>query len=162
MTKPVHADVFACQCCGECCRGQGGIILGRKDSERLAAFLRLSVEDFHARYAEEMRGKRRLRAGRDGACVFFLDGTRCEVHEAKPDICRAWPFFRGNLEDPASLAMAAEGCPGIPPGVAFRDFAAAGARRLLDEGVFTEEAEACGPSSLLPKAVLEAMAGEDA
>lgn len=152
-------SVFDCRCCGECCRGTGGIILSRKDSERLAAHFHLPVGEFRARYAEEKRGKFRLRTGEDGACIFFLNGTVCGVHAAKPDICRAWPYFRGNLEDPASLAMAAEGCPGIVPKAPFAAFVAAGARTLLSEGVFCDESDPSGANSLLPKAVLVRLAG---
>lgn len=152
------ANVFDCRRCGECCRGMGGIILSRKDSERLAAHLGLSVAELHAGYAEEKRGKYRLRAGEDGACVFFVNGARCGVHAAKPDICRAWPYFRGNLEDPASLAMAAQGCPGITPGVSFAEFTVAGARALLAEGVFRAESGTDGPDSLLPEAALARLA----
>ena len=152
-------SVFNCQCCGECCRGGGGIILGRKDSERLAAHFCLPVHEFHARYTEKKRGKSRLRIGEDGACIFFLDGTRCGVHAAKPDICRAWPYFRGNLEDPSSLAMAVEGCPGIIPDAPFAEFVAAGARTLLVNGVFCDDFEISGPNSLLTKAALERLVG---
>lgn len=64
-------------------------------------------------YCERIGGKLKIRCGEDGYCVFFRQGSGCGVHEGKPSICRAWPFFRGNIEDPASLAMAKEFCPGI-------------------------------------------------
>lgn len=151
-------EVFACKCCGECCRGQGGIILGRKDSARLAEFFGIAVDAFHALYAEEKRYKRRLLTGEDGACVFFVDGARCGIHEAKPDICRTWPFFRGNLEDPVSLDMAAGGCPGIAEKVLHAVFARSGARYLLEQGIIADPADAAGPNSLTPRRLLLQMA----
>lgn len=44
----------------------------------------------------------------------------------KPDVCRAWPFFRGNLEDAASLSMAREYCPGIDKNCEFKVFLESG------------------------------------
>lgn len=155
------AGVFACRRCGECCSGQGGITLRETDSERLAAFLGLPVAVFHERFAEESRGKKRLVTGEAGGCVFF--GARgCSVHPAKPDVCRAWPFFRGNLTDPVSLAMVKEGCPGIPEGAGFAVFCRTGARELLAEGIFTLPGEVRAPAVLLTEAQLLRLAGDDA
>lgn len=39
----------------------------------------------------------------------------CSIHLAKPKVCRLWPFFPSILKDPAALAEAKEGCPGIHP-----------------------------------------------
>ncbi|SBW00531.1 hypothetical protein KL86DPRO_11800 [uncultured delta proteobacterium] len=154
------AGVFACRRCGECCSGQGGIILRETDSERLAAFLGLPVAVFHERFAEESRGKKRLIMGKDGGCVFF-GAKGCSVHPAKPDVCRAWPFFRGNLTDPVSFAMAKQGCPGIPEGAAFAVFCRTGARELLSQGIFTEPEELRVPAVLLTKTQLIRLAGDD-
>ena len=151
---PAHDAVFSCRRCGECCRGRGGIVLRESDSERMAAFFGLSSVAFHERYAEKTRGKYRLRAGADGFCVFSLGNGLCAVHAARPDICRAWPFFRGNLVDPVSLAMAEKGCPGITEGVAFREFAGVGARYLLDNGIFSEAGEEGTPSALVGEEML--------
>lgn len=66
-----------------------------------------------ARFGEQRGGKLQIRTGTDGYCLFFQQGKGCSVHEGKPDICRAWPFFRGNLVDSESFAMAKDFCPGI-------------------------------------------------
>ena len=49
---------------------------------------------------------------------------------AKPDICRAWPFFRGNLLDAESLALAKDYCPGIHPEIEWGEFARQGLNYL--------------------------------
>jgi len=154
------AAVFVCRRCGDCCNGQGGIVLCSKDSERLATHLGLSLFAFHAQYTEEVRGKRRLVCGGSGSCV-FSSGCGCSVHEAKPDVCRAWPFFRGNLTDPSSLAMAKAGCPGIHAAADFAGFAQAGARYLLVRGICLPPNETASPAALLPEQFLWRIAEED-
>jgi len=121
---------FDCRMCGECCRGEGGIIAGPRDLPRLCAYLHMETEHFIATYGYQQDGKIKIRTGPDSYCIFFLPGTGCSVHMAKPDICRAWPFFRGNMVDETSLAMAKEFCPGINPAIGHDAFVYAGLRHL--------------------------------
>lgn len=137
--------VFDCRMCGHCCEGRGGIVLGGRDIARLAHFLGQTEADFCENSCEEMHGKLMLATGADGYCLFFRQGSGCVVHDAKPDVCRAWPFFRGNLEDSHSLALAADFCPGINPEVSFEEFAEAGRRYLLENGLASET----GPANAL-------------
>lgn len=130
--------VFQCKMCGTCCQGRGGIVLSAKDLSRLAAFLHLSEEDTVAKYAEHCNGKLRIRSDADGCC-FFRSGTGCTVHEGKPDICRAWPFFRGNMLDPISFAQAKEFCAGINPTVDFATFRAIGMAQLTAQGLLAAD-----------------------
>ncbi len=80
------------------------------DIDRLCAYLEISRERFEQAYLEHVGGKKRIRT-KDEWCVFFASG--CSVHPAKPDVCRAWPFFQGNLMDELSWQMAQTACPGI-------------------------------------------------
>lgn len=80
------------------------------DIDRLCAFLAISRQRCEREFLERVAGKRRIRT-RDEWCVFFAAG--CSVHPAKPDVCRAWPFFQGNLMDELSWRMAQTACPGI-------------------------------------------------
>lgn len=152
-------EKFACDCCGDCCHGTGGIVLRDTDAARLAVFLRISVAGFFERYAEEVRGKRRLRTGASGACIFAAEDL-CGVHEARPDICRAWPFFRGNLVDAVSFSMAAEGCAGLRGIVSHADFVRAGARYLLENGIYHETHEQNAPTALMCSVALRALLEE--
>jgi Fe-S-cluster containining protein len=106
------------------------------DVARLAVFFHIPVGEFLERYAETVRGKHRLRIADNRMCVFFAAGPRCGVHEARPDICRAWPFFRGNLVDEVSFSMAAEGCAGLRGAASFKDFVRIGARYLLENDIY--------------------------
>jgi Fe-S-cluster containining protein len=95
----------------------------------------LTVEEFCSRYTEAQGKKLVLRCGEDGYCVFFDSRAACTVHPAKPDVCRAWPFFRGNLADPVSWELAQEYCPGILLECGHAEFARQGIAYLLDNAL---------------------------
>ncbi|MFW5838022.1 MAG: YkgJ family cysteine cluster protein [Desulfovibrionaceae bacterium] len=126
-------EPFACQMCGVCCQGEGGIVVSSRDADRLSAHLGMSVQDMAARYLTAQGHKLRLVSGEDGACVFYEQGRGCSVHPGRPDICRAWPFFRGNMLDGESFLMAREDCPGIDPEADHGAFVQQGAAYLIRE-----------------------------
>lgn len=115
---------FECQRCGHCCQGRGGIILTPRDIARLAAHLGIAPDDFISEYAETVSGRIRLKTGADEYCIFYNDG--CGVHPGRPDICRAWPFFRGNILDRASWEMIQDYCPGVNASAGHEEFARQG------------------------------------
>ncbi len=127
---PGRTETFSCRRCGKCCEGRGGIVVGPRDLPRLCAHFRLPPEEVLVRYTERMAGKTVLRCGEDGFCLFFKAGAGCSIHPARPSVCRAWPFFRGNLVDEVSFAMAREDCPGISRTASHREFALEGMRYL--------------------------------
>jgi Fe-S-cluster containining protein len=135
--------------CGACCEGAGGIVVSPEDALRLSRFLDLSLEEFHDRYTEPSGTKRRLVSDGRGRCVLFRDGAGCGVHEAKPAVCKAWPFFRGNLMDPVSLSMAKDFCPGIDRDVPHDVFARAGRDVLAREGLAARD-PATEANTLIP------------
>ena len=125
-----RTQTFSCRRCGKCCEGRGGIIIGPRDLVRLCAHFRLPPEEVLERYAEYIGGKPTLRCGSDGFCMFFKAGEGCGIHPARPAVCRAWPFFRGNLVDAVSFEMAREDCPGISRTATHAEFAHEGFRYL--------------------------------
>lgn len=139
-------QAFDCKMCGHCCEGRGGIILAERDLARITAFMGLSAADFTREYAERRNGKLVIRAGTDGYCVFFKAGEGCGVHPGKPDVCRAWPFFRGNLTDSISLDLARDYCPGIGE-VDFEEFRRQGLEYLKENGLLAGD-EAGSPNAL--------------
>lgn len=139
-------QVFHCRQCGKCCYGRGGIVLMPKDIQRLAAFLHITCAELLGRHTEEIAGKPRLKTGADHFCLFYAAQSGCLVHPARPDVCRAWPFFRGNLLDRHSFALAREDCPGINAASDFEDFRACGITYMEDENLFTSDAN--GPNAL--------------
>lgn len=130
-----EAESFDCRRCGQCCRGSGGIVTSAGDLRRLCLHLDLSAKAFEETWGERRGGKLHIRAGENDLCVFFKEGHGCAVHEAKPDICRAWPYFRGNLLDEGSLELSKEFCPGIPASLSHADFVRQGMACLAREGL---------------------------
>lgn len=140
MPSTQFSTIFQCRMCGACCEGRGGIVVSPADMTRLAAFLALSIENIKKRYCEKNGSKYKIRCGEDGYCVFFRKDEGCSVHAGKPAICRAWPFFRGNLEDPSSLLMAKEFCPGISRTVTHADFVRTGLAYLHENNLVAHNA----------------------
>lgn len=129
---------FECKRCGHCCQGVGGIVLTAHDRERLAGHLGLSIAAMLAGFAEQAGDKLRLRVGEDGYCVFFRQGIGCGVHAGRPDICRAWPYFRGNLVDETSWEMIQSDCPGVENSAGHEAFVQEGVDYLHDNGLVHE------------------------
>ena len=134
------SDIFDCKMCGTCCEGRGGIVVSPKDLTRLARFLKLSEDQVIERYAEYAGSKLKLRNADNGCCIFFAKDQGCQVHAGKPDICRAWPFFRGNLVDAESFAMARSFCPGINSQISHEEFVQAGLTYLRKENLLAHDA----------------------
>lgn len=130
---------FDCRMCGHCCEGKGGIVVSPSDLQRLCDFLRMPADAVIAAYGEQADDKLKIRCGEDGYCIFFRQGKGCIVHEGKPSICKAWPFFRGNIEDPESLALAKDFCPGINPDISHEDFAREGMAYLEKERLLASD-----------------------
>lgn len=153
MSEAVQS--FDCQRCGHCCHGVGGIVMTAGDRARLAAHLGLSEEEMLTRHAERAGEKFRLKVGPDGYCVFFRQGLGCAEHPGRPDICRAWPFFRGNLIDAVSWEMIQTDCKGVNAQSGHRVFVEQGLAYLREHGLV----HAPGPESPLalvldPEAIL--------
>jgi Fe-S-cluster containining protein len=97
---------FGCTRCGACCRGKGSVWLSNPDIARMAQHLGVSIEDFRARYTEEIAVEGQDRPGvRLGkaphGCIFLDDATNeCGVHASKPTQCRTFPFWPMALESP--------------------------------------------------------------
>ncbi|MDK2956708.1 MAG: uncharacterized protein PWQ57_2204 [Desulfovibrionales bacterium] len=122
--------------CGVCCQGEGGIVVSSRDVQRLVDHLEISPEAFEAQYIVRRSGKRRLSSGENGACVFYVEGRGCGVHPGRPDVCRAWPYFKGNLLDKQSFFMARDDCPGLEPDAEFDRFVEEGVEYLRREGLW--------------------------
>ena len=141
-------QAFECKMCGRCCEGRGGIVLTARDLERISAHLGLSLAEFRAAYAERRGHKLVIRSGEDNFCVFFAQGKGCTVHQGRPDICRAWPFFKGNLVDGVSLEMAAADCPGINFKAGFAEFRRQGLEYLEANGLIADEDDVFAANAL--------------
>ncbi len=145
---------FNCQCCGHCCEGRGGIVVSPADLVRLCTHLAVPPEQFEASWGERHGEKLHIKTNDSNVCIFFEQGIGCAVHEAKPSICQAWPYFRGNLVDAESFALAKEFCPGIPAKQSFQSFVAEGLAYITTNKLAAtsdkQEARALCIADLLP------------
>jgi Fe-S-cluster containining protein len=138
VDKPWYADGlrFTCSQCGNCCTGGPGFVwLAEVEVTRLADHLRLSVEETIERYCRRVGGRVSLKETLSPAglhdCVFLEehkekgpDGvtqTRrtCGIYPVRPLQCRTWPFWDGNLSDPAIWENSAKRCHGMNQGRSF-------------------------------------------
>lgn len=118
----------------------------QKDQVRLAAHLGISVEKLVSDYTQERGGKLHLTSGEDKYCIFFKEG--CGVHPGRPDVCRAWPYFRGNLVDEISWKMVQDYCPGINPKADHAEFVKQGREYLRNEDLLRYDPET-SPNALI-------------
>ena len=95
---------FRCQLCGRCCHNvKDSVMLEPLDVFRLTRYLReqgepmIGTEDMLAQYAHASWLEDNFpifllnTVGTLDACVFLKDG-RCSVYEARPQVCRMYPF----------------------------------------------------------------------
>ena len=101
--RPKDWVPFRCRLCGCCCQDLKGHLMPEQlDAYRLARFLRERgdlefMEDFYASYTypDMLEGCFPVflmnTTGPADSCVFLKNG-RCSVYEARPRVCRLYPF----------------------------------------------------------------------
>lgn len=95
---------FHCTCCGACCRDiEDRLMLEPLDAYHLGRHLTAhgtgvqDVDDVYAEYAHPIMLDGLLpifvlnTKGKDHSCVFLQD-DRCTVYDARPRVCRLYPF----------------------------------------------------------------------
>jgi len=117
-----------------------------KDRKRLAEHLNISIDELVGKYAHQRGGKLHLNVGENNYCIFYKEG--CGVHPGRPDICRAWPYFRGNLIDELSWEMIQDYCPGVNPKAGHKEFVRQGREYLRKEDLLRYDPET-SPNALI-------------
>jgi Fe-S-cluster containining protein len=109
---------FTCTGCGDCCTGSPGYVwVNGEDIAKMAAIVRLSVEDFEAEYVRRVGVRKSLVEYENGDCVFFDNKSRkCGVYAGRPRQCRTWPFWDSNIRTPEAWADTCQACPGSGQG----------------------------------------------
>ena len=140
LARRIQDIGFRCLECGSCCRGEDHLVLVMPDEVRhLLARSTGTWQEIVEPYPEflEAGDGTRFTLGwcvlRQGGACRFLSGNRCTVHEARPRICRTYPFVLtdGRLE--------VSDCPGVGSPMTLEE-----ARTLasaLKERALAEEAE---------------------
>lgn len=126
---------FRCEgaACGACCTGgdgPGNVWVSPGEMARLARYLGLDFDTFTRRYVRRVEGRFSLVERPNHDCVFWRDGDGCTVYEARPDQCRAYPFWSRILASRRRWEAEARRCPGIGAGGPGAHHDEAGIRRL--------------------------------
>lgn len=138
VDKPWYAEGlrFTCSQCGNCCTGGPGFVWLRDvEVQRLADHLQLSVDETVDRFCRKIGDRISLKETLTPAglhdCVFLVDRKEkgpdgvmhtlraCAIYPVRPLQCRTWPFWDGNLSDPAIWAKSAKRCHGMNHGRSF-------------------------------------------
>lgn len=105
---------FKCTGCGHCCTGSPGHVwVDELEIKRMAKFLKISVEMFVKRYTRRVQDRLSLlEHSKTYDCVFLKD-KKCTLYEARPQQCRAFPWWPENLSSLKNWKEAAKSCEGI-------------------------------------------------
>ncbi len=99
---------FSCNCCAKCCTRafNGHVLLMEEDCERIISIDPSAIEpppvfdfcDQHGIfYVSGFTIK--AREGVEGPC-HFLEGRRCRIYQARPRVCRIYPYMLHREPDP--------------------------------------------------------------
>jgi Fe-S-cluster containining protein len=88
---------FKCRCCGECCQ-QEAVAFTVEDVSRAANNENLSPKNFIEKHGLRLVNDPgslefyQLRIGSSGLCP-FNSNHRCTIYDARPQVCRGFPFL---------------------------------------------------------------------
>ena len=114
---------FECTQCGNCCTGAPGYVwVTEEDMQRIAAYLRLSFDEFTRGHVRRIGNGYSLTEKQNYDCVFLTRDGRgkagCMIYPVRPMQCRTWPFWDENLKSPSAWERASARCPGMRDGAA--------------------------------------------
>lgn len=113
----VKADTRGCDGCSECCHGVGPyIILNPFDLYQLTSFLTKSFDDLiegsiELSVEDKVTLPNLMMVASTEACVFLGADERCQVHSARPSICRLFPLGRYYEDKDFKYIFKAGECP---------------------------------------------------
>ncbi|UQZ87884.1 hypothetical protein C4J81_01080 [Deltaproteobacteria bacterium Smac51] len=123
------APAFDCRRCGECCQGRGGVRLNEEEAGLAAAVLGISIKELKRRYLADGSPPWDILCGEDGFCLFSQRDGTCRIHQAKPAVCRAWPYLAGPLKVESAFQEAKSACPGLRRDLGWDEFKEAAQKR---------------------------------
>ncbi len=119
---------FECAQCGRCCSGpeEGYVWVTDEEITRIAAVVGITPEEMRRTCLRREHGKYTIvEQPRINDCHFLRPdpaaggAKRCTIYDVRPQQCRTWPFWLGNISGPDTWASAGRKCPGINRGKLF-------------------------------------------
>ncbi|MBI3326585.1 MAG: YkgJ family cysteine cluster protein, partial [Nitrospinae bacterium] len=92
-TQQVWAHID-CRTCANCCKTSYPLF-SRKEAQRIAEYLGMTLEDLRARYLT-YDGEEGKYTTRELPCP-FLKGNLCSVYEVRPAACSGYPHLHRNF-----------------------------------------------------------------
>jgi Fe-S-cluster containining protein len=114
---PYEVEPFQCHRCGNCCRGDGFVVMSPDDVGRAAALLGRSEAEFLAeRCVVRPDGSVHLIDQGDAlrSCVFLTPANLCQIHAAKPGQCQGFPM-KWRPPDALEICAGLRHAAGLPP-----------------------------------------------
>ncbi len=118
--EPWYKDglCFDCTQCGDCCSGDPGVVwVEEQEIREIADYLGKSPFQMKSLHTRPVGDRLSLTEQSDGDCTFLGSETRrCQIYPVRPRQCRTWPFWKSNLESPATWRETERICPGAGTG----------------------------------------------
>lgn len=106
---------FECQRCGNCCRGEPGVVwINKREVENISKSMNISPDLFTTKYLRFINGRISLLEHDNGDCVMY--GNGCKIYDIRPLQCQTFPFWTSNLKTIAEWEEQKKMCPGIGKG----------------------------------------------
>jgi len=104
---------FSCTRCGACCTGAPGYVwVSAEEIQQIADFRGEPVEAFSAKFVRQVGDAHSLIEKPGGDCIFWDRDAGCTVYPARPNQCRAWPFWPENIRTRKDWDHVRSICPG--------------------------------------------------
>ena len=118
--EPWYKDglCFNCTQCGDCCSGDPGVVwVEEQEIQEIADYLGKSPIQVRSLHTRPVGDRLSLTEHSDGDCTFLdAETRRCGIYPVRPRQCRTWPFWKSNLESPATWRETESICPGAGRG----------------------------------------------
>lgn len=107
---------FACCKCGLCCGDtetkMRHVLLLKHDVERIAKYVGREIKAFTVDIIGRTPYIYEMQKSKSGKCIFLKD-NKCTIYEARPLICRFYPFELSTNDEGIYVFRTTEECPGV-------------------------------------------------